>query len=156
MSARATRRLSGVLPFRKPNKFPPDIINLFKVRNLCSSLFCISSLLMTQCFTITQTKSHPPYQTRRLKTFQSQCYFVIAYVLCRVHFAAQNTKSERAENDMYYRHFFVHFFAGSLRPAACGALSFQGKKLSFGSKNISFFHTGSFFGIFNKEKPALG
>ena len=51
---------------------------------------------------------------------------------------------------------FVHFFAGSLRPAACGALSFQGKKLSFGSKNISFFTQGGFFGIFSKEKPALG
>ena len=25
--------------------------------------------------------------------------------------------------------FFVHFFAGSLRPAACDALSFQGEKI---------------------------
>ena len=46
---------------------------------------------------------------------------------------------------MVMQAFFVHFFAGSLRPAACGALSFQGEKLSFGSKNISFFHTGRFF-----------
>ena len=48
--------------------------------------------------------------------------------------------------------FFVHFFAGSLRPEACGALSFQGKKLSFESKNISFFHTGSFFCNFLVKK----
>ena len=43
---------------------------------------------------------------------------------------------------------FVHFFAGSLRPAACGALSFQGKKLSFGNKSASFFIHGVFYVTF--------
>ena len=44
--------------------------------------------------------------------------------------------------------FFVHFSAGQFRPKACGALSFEGEKLSFRSKNTSFFHKGSFFVIF--------
>ena len=40
---------------------------------------------------------------------------------------------------VYYRLFFVHFSAGQFRPKACGALSFEGEKLSFRSKNTSFF-----------------
>ena len=53
--------------------------------------------------------------------------------------------------------FFVHFSAGQFRPKACGALSFEGEKLSFRSKNTSFFHKGSFFcKFFSKEKPAVG
>ena len=48
----------------------------------------------------------------------------------------------------YIRLFFVHFSAGQFRPKAYGVLSFEGEKLSFRSKNTSFFHKGSFFVIF--------
>jgi len=51
--------------------------------------------------------------------------------------------------------FFVHFSAGQFRPKACGALSFEGEKLSFRSKNTSFFIKGGFFCNFLVKKSLL-
>ena len=52
-------------------------------------------------------------------------------------------------------YFFVHFSEGQLRPVACGALSFEGKNVSFLGKNASFFLIRSFFQFSSKERPAV-
>lgn len=60
----------------------------------------------------------------------------------------QGQRQGRSNNHsvpLWQAFFFVHFSAGQFRPKACGALSFEGEKLSFRSKNTSFFHKGSFF-----------
>ena len=56
--------------------------------------------------------------------------------------------SKLDQQNAYWKGFlFAHFLAVSLRPAACGALSFQGKKIVYGAK-IAVFYTGSYFVIF--------
>ena len=54
-----------------------------------------------------------------------------------------------------FGYFFVHFFEGQLRPVACGALSFEGKNVSFLGKKSSFFLLGVFQFSGSEERPAV-
>ena len=44
-------------------------------------------------------------------------------------------------------YFFVHFSEGQLRPVACGALSFEGKNVSFLGKKYQFLSYKEFFSV---------
>ena len=44
-------------------------------------------------------------------------------------------------------YFFVHFSEGQFRPEACGALSFEGKNVSFLGKKYQFLSYKDFFTV---------
>ena len=48
--------------------------------------------------------------------------------------------------------FLVHFSAGGLTPASCGALSLQGKKIDFWKQKYWLFHTREFLIILSSRK----
>jgi len=52
-------------------------------------------------------------------------------------------------------YFFVHFSEDQLRPVACGALSFEGKNVSFLGKKYQFLSYNEFFQFSSKERPAV-
>ena len=95
--------------------------------------------------------SQPAYNTKRMaRRHQESCFGKLGLKnsLRQGHFFAFRNRFL----GFYTRLFFVHFSAGQFRPKACGALSFEGEKLSFRSKNTSFFHKGSFFCNFLVKK----